>query len=67
MNVANYKVRLYVAITGHTDVTVNAENEDEAIDKAEDIYDPSDIFIDFEEVTDGEVLTIVHNDGEVEL
>ena len=64
---ANYKVRLYVSIAGHVDVTVNAENEDEAIDKAEDTYDPSEMFIDFEEITDGDVLTIVHNDGEVEL
>lgn len=66
---ANYKVRLYIDISAHLDLTVNAENEDEALDKAEEMYgyNLGDIFIDSEEVSDAEILTIVHNDGEVEL
>lgn len=63
---ASYKVRLYITSEGICDVTVNAETEEDAITQAEQVYEDEVVLIQYEEITDTEILAVVNDDGEIQ-
>ena len=65
-----YKVRVYKVTSSYVDVAVLAEDDDEAIEMAEDIVidgnaEP-EIFID-EDIEDVEILAVVDSEGLLEV
>lgn len=65
-----YKVRVYKVTSSYVDVAVLAEDDDEAIEMAEDIvidgYAEPEIFID-EDIEDVEILAVVDSEGLLEV
>jgi len=61
----NYKIRLFINISGYSDVLINAESEDQAIDLAEDMVDFEEVCVEDMEVVDAEIIASISDDGEV--